>query len=165
MAMTQPHPITLRTEVRESDNDAVRSLVAATGLFRPNEVAVAVELVTERLQHGESSGYFFVFAEIENKVVGYICFGPIEVTLHSYDLYWIVVQPEQQGKKIGTQLLQAALAAVAARGGQQIYIETSGRDDYAATRAFYERAGCHQEALIRNFYAPGDDKCIYVLRL
>jgi hypothetical protein len=43
-----------------------------------------------------------------------------------------------------------------------VYVETSGRRDYAPTRAFYERAGYRPEARLADFYAPGDDKWIYV---
>ena len=162
--MTAPQ-LTFRSEVVATDLAAVRSIISATGMFRPNEIDVAVELVEERLQQGESTGYYFVFAEFAGEVVGYVCYGPIEVTLHSYDLYWIAVSPQHQGKQIGKQLLIAAEKVIASRGGKQIYIETSGREDYSATRRFYDRCGYSAEATIRDFYAPGDDKVIYVRRL
>ena len=43
-----------------------------------------------------------------------------------------------------------------------MYIETSNRPQYASTRAFYERCGYVCEAVLRDFYAPGDDKVIFV---
>jgi GNAT superfamily N-acetyltransferase len=157
--------LTMRTNVQPSDVAAVRKIISTTGMFRPNEIDVAAELVEERLAHGESSGYYFLFAELAGEVVGYVCFGPIEVTLHSYDIYWIAVLPEWQGNKIGQKLLAAAEQVIAERGGRQIYIETSGRADYAATRTFYERCSYEAEATIRHFYAPDDDKVIFVRRI
>lgn len=157
--------IHLRTEVTPADEAHVREIVAATGLFRPNEVDVAAELVGVRLRDGAASGYEFVFAEQDGVVLGYACYGLNTVTLASYDLYWIAVRPNLQGRGIGRQLLTAVEARIAAAGGQQIYIETSHRPDYAATRIFYERCGYALEGVLRDYYAPGDDRAIYVRRL
>lgn len=166
MLSTLPNPMLhFREELLPSDAGAVRRLVTATGMFRPHEVDVAVELVDEALNRGEASGYYFIFAEQAGQVMGYGCYGPITVTTHSYDLYWIVVDPSQQGKGLGRDLLQRAEQRIAGRGGRQVYIETSGQETYLPTRRFYERCGYELEATIRDFYAPGDDKLIYVRRL
>jgi ribosomal protein S18 acetylase RimI-like enzyme len=154
-----------RETVVESDPSAVRALVTATGMFRPNEIDVAEELVAERLARGEASGYYFILAEEEHRVVGYVCYGPITVTLYSYDLYWIVVHPEHQGRGLGRRLLAEAERRITQQGGRQIYIETSGLPTYEPTRTFYDRCGYELEATIRDFYAPGDDKLVYVRRL
>jgi D-alanine-D-alanine ligase len=157
--------VELRSEVTATDEAHVREIVAATGLFRPNEVDVAAELVRVRLRDGEASGYEFLFAEQDGEVLGYACYGLNTVTLASYDLYWIAVRPNLQGKGIGRKLLTAVEENIAAAGGQQIYIETSHRADYAATRGFYERCGYALEGVLRDYYAPGDDRAIYVRRL
>lgn len=156
--------VKLRNEVTAADESRVREIVAATGLFRPNEVDVAAELVRVRLRDGKESGYEFIFAEQDGEVLGYACFGLNTVTLASHDLYWIAVRPNLQGQGIGRQLLIAVEEKIAAAGGQQIYIETSHRADYAATRGFYERCGYALEGVLRDYYAPGDDRAIYVRR-
>ncbi len=158
------HQVALRIELSSNDEASVREIVAATGLFRPNEVEVAAELVRVRLRDGEASGYEFVFAEQNGEVLGYACYGFNTVTLASYDLYWIAVRPNLQGQGIGRQLLSAVEEKIAAAGGRQIYIETSHRADYAATRGFYERCGYALEGVLRDYYAPGDDRAIYVRR-
>jgi len=153
--------LTFRADVKPSDADAVRQIVAATGRFRPAEVDVAVELVEERLQKGPDSGYEFVIAEQDNSVVGYACFGHITVTVASYDLYWIAVDPRLQSRGVGKLLLQRAEEAIQAAGGRRVFIETSGRPDYWATRAFYETCGYRLESRVADFYAPGDDRVLY----
>jgi hypothetical protein len=45
-----------------------------------------------------------------------------------------------------------------------LIVETSSRSDYTATRAFYERRGYREAARVRDFYAPGDDRIIFVKR-
>jgi D-alanine-D-alanine ligase len=161
--------IQLRTTVTPDDEAHVREIVAATGMFRPAEVDVAADLVRVRLRDGVASGYEFVFAdqfsEQGNHVLGYVCFGKNAVTVASYDLYWIAVRPEAQGRGIGQLLLREVEERIAAAGGKRIYIETSARPDYAATRGFYERCGYVLEAVLRDFYAPSDDKAVFVRRI
>ena len=159
------NPIDLRTTVTAADESQVREIVAATGMFRPPEVDVAAELVRIRLRDGAASGYEFVFAEQDGQVLGYACFGMNTVTVASYDLYWIAVRPNLQGRGIGQLLLAAVEERIAAAGGERIYIETSARPDYAPTRGFYERCGYALEAVLRDFYASGDDKAIFVRRM
>ena len=156
----EPSP-TLRGNVTAADRDAVRSVVEATGFFRPDEVLVAIELVDEYLAKGDSSGYGFLFAEVDGRVAGYVCYGPIACTLGSYDLYWIAVDPRFQGQGVGQLLLREAERRIVQQGGRHIYIETSGRHQSAPTRAFYDRSGYGIAATLPDFYDQGDDKVIW----
>jgi len=155
-------PVTFRLDVQDDDRNLVRSIVASTGVFSPVEIEVAVELVDERLAKGPASGYHFVFARRGGRTLGYACHGPIALTSGSFDLYWIAVDKSCQGQKIGQLLLAKSEELIRAAGGRQIYIETSNRAQYSPTREFYLRRGYRQEALLKDFYAPGDDKIIYV---
>lgn len=161
----EPPPLTLRTGVVREDVERVRDIVVSTGLFRPDEIGIAAELVEERLRIGPASGYHFIFAEREGLVLGYSCYGPVPLTLHSYDLYWIAVRKEHQGAGIGKVLLERSEAAIVELGGHRVYIETSSRPVYRDTRRFYERRGYRAEATLREFYSPGDNKVIYVKAL
>ncbi len=158
--MTRTEP-SFRLLAAPSDRDAIRRIVEATGFFRPVEVDVAVELVDERLVKGEASGYEFVFAEVDGSVAGYTCYGPIACTLGSYDLYWIAVAPNWQGRGLGQALLRETERLIRQRAGRHIYIETSGRAQYAPTRAFYKRCGYEVAAVLPDFYDHDDDKVIW----
>ncbi len=153
--------LNLRFEPEAADLERVAELLGATQFFSSDEIAVGVELVAERLEKGQASGYEFVLAEQERQLVGYTCFGPVPCTHSSYDLYWIAVHPELQGRGIGARLLAHSEQRIAQMGGWRIYIETSARPQYSPTCAFYERCGYRQEALLADFYAPGDGKVIY----
>ncbi len=151
----------LRFAVSADDPAAARRLAEATGYFSAVEAEVAEELVNEGLSKGLESGYHFVFAELDGKLAGYACYGPVPLTASSYDLYWIVVSPEFQGKGLGRILLREAERLARQAGGSRLYADTSGRAQYGSTRAFYERVGFRREALLEDFYAPGDSKVIY----
>lgn len=158
-----------RAEPVDTDRDAVRAIVESTGFFRADEVDVAVELVDERLKRGVASGYHFLFADDPShaspRPLAYACFGPIACTIASYDLHWIAVQRDHRHGGLGSWLLEKVERTVTGMGGQRLYIETSRRSEYAATRAFYERHHYASAAVLDDFYGPGDDKVIYVKAL
>lgn len=158
----QSPQITFRSETRIEDKKNVAEIVTSTGFFYPDEISLAVELVTEQLQKGAASGYYFLFAEQDGQAVGYTCFGPIPATRFSYDLYWIAVHNDMRGKGIGKILVQKSEEKIRDLGGQRIYIETSSRELYAPTRAFYLTCGYNEEAVLQDFYAPGDAKNVYL---
>jgi ribosomal protein S18 acetylase RimI-like enzyme len=154
-------PITYRTEIIPADCVAIRSIVESTGVFNAVELDCAVELADERLKHGDESGYHFLFAELDGRVVGYTCYGPISLTVGSYDLYWIAVDKAVQGQGLGRKVMDKTAEIIASEGGRNIYIETSTTPHYLPTRAFYERCGCQLAATLDDFYKPGDGKAIY----
>jgi len=153
--------VTWRYEVTPADVEAIREVTASTGYFHDYEIPVAVELVEERLAKGAASGYEFVIAECDGRVIGYTSFGPIPCTQSSFDWYWLAVRPELQGFGFGKQLLQQVLIRAKAMGGTQLFCETSGRPQYATTRAFYEHMGFRLCELLENYYEPGDGRATY----
>jgi GNAT superfamily N-acetyltransferase len=155
----------VRDGVQPADMEAVRDLVAATGFFNAEEVGIAAELVAERLQRGLDSGYEFLFAERAGRLLAYSCFGRIPCTLASWDLYWIAVHPDAQGTGLGRRLMQETEKRVHSLGGTAVYAETSGRAQYAPTRAFYTHCGYGTAAVFDDFYAPGDAKHVFVKKL
>ena len=136
-----------------------------TGFFYLDEVEISVELMEKAVLEGEKSGYFFVIALLNEAPVGYVCYGDIPMTKGSFDLYWVVVDPSFQGKGIGRQLLAYAEREIVKRGGRGAYAETSGREQYSPTRAFYASCGYSLEATLKEFYASGDDKLIFSKKL
>jgi D-alanine-D-alanine ligase len=153
--------IKLRYEVIPEDLEAIRRLAEATGFFYSVEVDVAEELVRERIEKGNNSGYYFILAEYMGRLAGYSCYGPIACTASSFDIYWIVVNPELQGRGFGKRLLKETERLVRAAKGERIYVETSQRPLYKSTRAFYENNGYKADSLLENFYGPGDGKVTY----
>lgn len=155
--------LTFREALRENDPEVIREIVASSGFFYQDEVEVAVELAQENLDKGaERSGYHFVLAESHGKVLGYTCFGPIPCTKSSFDLYWIAVHEEYRHLGLGKQLIKEVEMKILALGGEKVYVETSSRDLYLATRQFYLNCEYQVEAVLKEFYGQGDDKLIFV---
>ena len=151
-----------RSAVTADDVARVRSLVASTGFFNAAEVEVATGLIADRLTKGLRSGYHFILAERGETLVGYACYGPIHGTRNSFELFWIAVAPEEQGRGLGAEVYARAEAAMAEAGAIRIYADTSSSDRYAGTRDFYQRMGFREGARLPDFYAPGDGKIVFV---
>lgn len=52
-----------------------------------------------------------------------------------------------------------------ARGGRLLLIETSDTPVYVSARRLYETSGYRREAVVHNFYAPGDSLVIFAKEL
>lgn len=160
--------MTYRTVLGEADEGRIEAVTRATSFFSEEEVGIARELARENLDKGEAASeyYFLVEDSADGETVqAYACFGPVPGSRGSFDLYWIVVSPSAQGRGTGRKLVNAVEERVRAVGGKRLYADTSSRAQYAPTRAFYERTGFVQVALLEDFYDDGDGKVIYLKRL
>lgn len=150
-----------REQLTGLDPSRIERLVRDTGFFSLEEISVARELADDGLSEGVSSHYHFLLAEIGEILAGFACFGRIPCTESAWDVYWIAVSPETQGKHLGRQLLQWVEKNIQIAGGTQVYADTSSRPQYGPTRGFYTRQGYQQAAEFPDFYAPGDGKIIF----
>ncbi|NQU35841.1 MAG: GNAT family N-acetyltransferase [Bacteroidetes bacterium] len=154
--------ISYRNNVIESDSETVRNIVTSTNFFNPEEIDIAVELVDEFLLKGKESGYQFIFMESNNTVLGYTCYGKIPGTVSSFAMYWIAVHDDFRNRSFGKVLLQETEKDIFKQGGTGIYVETSSREQYIPTRAFYKSNEYQIKARFDDYYDKGDDLVFFV---
>jgi ribosomal protein S18 acetylase RimI-like enzyme len=145
-----------------ADRRRIEEITRAVSVFRDDEVPVALEVFDGAV--AGSPDYVALGATVDERLVGWICWGPTPCTLGTYDLYWMAVDPAAQAAGIGTALLREMEGRLAG-SARLIVVETAGRPDYRPTRAFYEARGYRKAAIIPDFYAPGDDQVVYVKAL
>lgn len=150
--------------MEKQDKDAVMDLIGRTGMFSGTEIGVAEELVDRTLNDPDQKDYTIIVSTENEKPNGYLCYGPTDCTEGTFDLYWMAVDPNVQGRGIGRALLVRLEETVKASHGRMIVIETSSLPKYEPTRRFYLNAGYHEAARICDFYKPGDDRVIYIKR-
>lgn len=154
------------TPATEADKAQIADITARAGVFSQEEIDSVPEMFDEYLRYGaEASGYHFIVYREGDKALGYAIYGYRDLTDGVYDLYWIAVDPSARRKSVGRKLLNACEDAVRAAGGRMVIAETSGTAEYESTREFYVRTGYKAEAVIRDFYKPGDDLYIFIKRL
>lgn len=150
---------------RVSDRVAVEKLLDQPAYFKPHEIAVGLEVLDDA-HKGGASGHYQSFVSIhKGKVTGWVCYGPTPCTEGTFDIYWIAVAPDMQGRGIGSALVRYAEARMVERAGRMNLLETAGRPDYEPTRRFYRSLGYNEVSRIPDFYAPGDDKVTFAKRL
>ena len=145
-----------------ADRDRIEAITRAVGVFRDDEVPVALEVFDAAV--AGSPDYTALGAVLEGRLAGWICWGPTPCTRGTFDLYWMAVDPAMQSAGIGTVLVREMEGRLAGYA-RLIVVETAGRPDYRPTRAFYEARGYRRAAVIPDFYAPGDDQVVYVKTL
>jgi len=144
-----------------SHRPQIADTVAATGIFRADEIDVALE-VFDSYCSAPGKDYWAVGAYSKpDMIAGFAFYGPTPCTVGTWDLYWIVVHPSFQGGGIGRGLLERAEQHMRSAGARMCVIETSSRDDYSMTRRFYLACGYQEVARIADFYGVGDDRVTY----
>lgn len=166
-AAPPPHALTdvALAPLSRDHRDDVRQILEETGVFREDEVGVALEVLDASFDHpGQDYTAVGAFSH-DGKLLGYACYGPTPCTLGTWDLYWIAVSPRTQRTGVGTTLLQEVERRLARESARLVLIETSSQPVYDKTRRFYLRQGYPEVARVPDFYSEGDDRVIYAKRI
>jgi ribosomal protein S18 acetylase RimI-like enzyme len=147
-----------------ADRERILEILTATARFTQREIGWAMELVDLAFE-GRRDYEIHVLEEPDSgpsrQVQGYVCFGPTPKSDGVFDLYWIAVDPRQQGLGYGQLLLRFVENEVRRQGGRMLLIETSSKQSYAPTIRFYQRAGYEEISRIKDFYRIEDDKVVF----
>ena len=147
-----------------SDGPTILKVAAETGVFKPHEIQALDEVLTDYHATNESLGHCSVTYEHEGRILGFAYYAPASMTDRTWYLYWIAVTRHAQARGIGGKLLKYVEDDIRRRGGRILLIETSSLPHYDLTRKFYVKHHYEQVAVIRDFYADGDDMVIYAKR-
>jgi ribosomal protein S18 acetylase RimI-like enzyme len=151
--------------MRPEDIEGLVQITSDTGFFRPDEVVVAREVLTESVVKKESGDYHVHVASDAEHLTGYVCFGPTPMTNGTWDIYWIAVAPSHQGQGIGHSLMRLAEAEIRRMRGRLAVLETSSQELYEPTRRFHRSLGYREVSSIPDFYDVGDAKVTFAKTL
>lgn len=110
---------------------------------------------------GDESHALWLTCETNNKAIGFCYAVPETLTDGAWNMLAIAVLPAQQGAGCGAAITRHLEAELIKRNARILIADTSGTEDFAQTRAFYRQNGYTEEARIRDFWAPGDDKVTF----
>jgi GNAT superfamily N-acetyltransferase len=148
-----------------ADGEHVLRLARGINLFEASDIETIDELWTEFASKGdESSWYHFLVSRLDGEILGFACYGQRPLTEGTFDLYWIGVGQNQQGRGVGKALIAEVEKRVHNQAGRLLIAETAGKPAFEPTRRFYLAAGYELEARIRDFYKAGDDLVIFTKR-
>ena len=148
-----------------ADSEHVLGLARGISLFEASDIETIQELWTEFAAKGDaSSWYHFLVSRLDGEILGFACYGQRPLTEGTFDLYWIGVGQNQQGRGVGKALIAEVEKRVRSQGSRLLIAETAGMEAFEPTRRFYLAAGYELEARIHDFYKPGDDLVIFTKR-
>ncbi len=143
-----------------NDKKALMAIAEAIGLFKPQELEELDGMLAEYFDGNLGKDHFWI-TYADTNPVGVAYYAPEPYANGTWNLYFIAVHPQYQGKGYGTKLLRHVEQALTTRGERILLVETSGMPNFERTRAFYRKQGYEEEARIREFYKAGDDKVIF----
>jgi ribosomal protein S18 acetylase RimI-like enzyme len=146
----------------QTDRPAIIRLLHRINGFHQDDIDITIELLDIFLyQHGQKEYEFLVAVNEAGWILGFICYGPTPLTDGTYDLYWIAVDPDYEGKGIGSRMFQMMEDCIRRDHGRLLIIETSSDPNYAAAQRFYLKCGCALAEDIHDFYHVGEDRLTY----
>ncbi len=148
--------------ITPADISAIVALTEATGMFKPLEIVALGEVLADYFAMNQAEGHLAIAFEQAGVVVGYAYYGPAPMTEGAWELWWIAVAKDQQGRGVGKRLLRHLEEDIRAnRRGRVLFIDTGSLPHYEPTRQFYRKQGFEEHAVLRDFYAAGDSKVIF----
>lgn len=142
-----------------ADEDDVARLAVVTGLFTDDDLPGLLEAFRDAAPPDQ-----WWVVTVGGAVVAAAYVAPEPFSDRLWNLYFLAVDPEAHGRGLGSLLVvhvEEQLRALGEQRARVLLVETSGTEQYAGTRGFYVARGFDEEARIREFYGPGDDKVVF----
>jgi len=143
------------------DTPTLVAITEETGVFRPVEIQALREVLDDYHGSAREAGHVCVTEEEAGTVRGFAYYAPAAMADRAWYLWWIVVRKDLHTRGVGSRLLLQAEETVRKARGRMLLIETGSTPQYEPTRRFYLKHGYEQHAVLRDFYAEGDDMMVF----
>ena len=147
-----------------ADLDRIKAIAVAAEMFTVDEVEFFDEMLAGFWDGSLEGHQWLVLADDDGNVRAAANYAPEPFSDRMWNLYFVAVDPAHQGGGAGTALMDRAEAELQAMGedvARVLIVETSSTPQYDRTRAFYAKLGYDEEARVRQFYGPDDDKVTF----
>ena len=149
----------------ETDWPLIEALAERAEVFSEEELdALSAVLEEFALLGPEESGYDFLVDREGGGILGFVCYGPRDLTDAVCELYYLAVDPVSRKQNVGRRLLKAAEGEAREAGARMMISETSSAQRFGGAHEFCLKAGYLPEAGIKDFYAVGEDLAVFVKR-
>lgn len=148
-----------------ADTTTLVAIAEGTHVFKPHEIVALREVLDDYHEANHAEGHKSITAEESGQIVGFAYYAPAAMTDGAWYLYWIAVRQDLQAKGAGARLLRHVEEDIQRSQGRVLFIETSSLPHYEPTRRFYLKHEYEHSAVLRDFYADGDDMVVFRKRL
>lgn len=148
-------------DVTQEDTEAIMHLSKAIGLFQPDELEELSRMLSAYFENSLNGQHKWLTDDEDGELIGVAYYAEEVFANGVFNLLLIGVHPDRQREGRGTQLLSYAEQELKAKGKRILLVETSSLESFEATRAFYRKNEYDEEARIREYYNPGEDKIVF----
>jgi ribosomal protein S18 acetylase RimI-like enzyme len=144
-----------------ADTDTMVALAEATNMFKSIEIVALCEVFDDYYASNQADGHIAIKLEDVGGILGFAYYGPAPMADRTWQLWWIAVRKDQQGRGVGGILLRHVEEDLRQRQARLLFIETGSLPHYELTRQFYRNHGYEQHALLKDFYGEGDSMVVF----
>lgn len=140
-----------------NDIPSLQHIAERTGLF-PSDLLP--DMMHGFLSEGDGN-CLWLTCEEDSRITGF-CYAVQEAfTDGTWNMLALAVLPDRQGNGIGRAIVATLEKLLRDKNNRVLIVDTSGSESFAGTRSFYQRCGYTEEARIRDYWGPGDDKIVF----
>jgi len=146
------------------DVGQIRALALGNGMFAPDEMGGFDDGLSGYLSGAAEGHSWLVATDAGGRVAGAAYFAPEPFGDRVWNLYFLAADPSNHRRGAGSSLVTHVEQLLRAKGEESarvLIVETSSSAAYEGARAFYAGRGFDREAVIREFYGPGEDKIVF----
>lgn len=149
--------LTEQTVAKETRRQQYVNIITSIQEFHPVDIKTLHTIFD--LYFNENPDNFIILDEQHNNTtIGFIIFNKAPITQCGWDIFWLAVQKDFQGKGFGGRLLQRVEKHILSLDPKAVIrVETSRRKEYAHARYLYAKHGYTEAGRISDFYSEGDD--------
>jgi ribosomal protein S18 acetylase RimI-like enzyme len=138
------------------------NLAKHTNVFKKIELQDLSDMLSEFKKYPDIE-YSMIESRQKPGLEGFILFGISPMSKNTWDIYWISVDKNAQGRGLGKRLIEAAENKInkSSKSKPSIRIETSSRKEYHIARHLYESMHYKMIGILPNYYGPKDDMIIF----
>lgn len=145
--------------LEKKDNAKIIDIISRVNNFNSEDKRIAIELINHYLEYDDGE-YLIDVILSDGNVLGYVCYGQASLTKGVYEIYYIAIDPNNQGRGLGKMLMQNVEKKLVGKA-RMILLETSSDESYLATQRFYLKIGYAEIFRIKDYYDIGEDKILY----
>ena len=144
-------------DTKQEDIPDLKRVLDETGLF-PSEMLP--ELLSGFLSE-DGGNDIWLTCDSDGDAIGFCYAAPEPLAEGTWNMLAIAVLPGVQGEGSGAALVAELELRLRGLGHRVLIADTSGTAEYQRTREFYRKNGYSEEARLRDFWGPGDDKVVF----
>ncbi|MFH1379551.1 MAG: N-acetyltransferase [bacterium] len=147
----------MNTNMNPENMSKYLDIAERTGAFKPRELNTLRETLID-CSNNKGREYLLVEEYRGGNPAGFSIFGELEWTDFSWEMYWLIVDPNFHGQGIGKKLLEYVEKIILKESPHAVLIaETSSIKSYDSARLYYQKTGFTEVGRVPNYYDYDDD--------